>query len=185
MTNVSKWAITALCSVLLAGCGSSQDKAEELVKLMGMDVQYKMVVQVATSGYASKYREVAPEKIKAVIEDNISQDLLKDTLVQVYADHFDADELELMIEANKHPDQAMKIIMGSKDGMKLAKKTMESRLIYSVIWPRRSRIVMKTSWTSWTTFRKKLAADLSFAFLCPNHGYRGGNYEQFQVAFGN
>lgn len=125
MTNVSKWAITALCSVLLAGCGSSQDKAEELVKLMGMDVQYKMVVQVATSGYASKYREVAPEKIKAVIEDNISQDLLKDTLVQVYADHFDADELELMIEANKHPDQAMKIIMDSKDGMKLAKKTME------------------------------------------------------------
>lgn len=44
---------------------------------------------------------------------------------------------------------------------------------------------MKTSWTSWTTFRKKLAADLSFAFLCPNYGYRGGNYEQFQVAFGN
>ena len=125
MTNVSKWAITAFCSVLLAGCGSSQDKAEELVKLMGMDVQYKMVVQVATSGYASKYREVAPEKIKAVIEDNISQDLLKDTLVQVYADHFDADELELMIEANKHPDQAMKIIMGSKDGMKLAKKSMD------------------------------------------------------------
>ncbi len=50
---------------------------------------------------------------------------MKDTLVQVYADHFDADELELMIEASKHPDQAMKIIMGSKDGMKLAKKTME------------------------------------------------------------
>ncbi|AKA86401.1 hypothetical protein [Pseudomonas synxantha] len=48
MTNVSKWAITAFCSVLLAGCGSSQDKAEELVKLMGMDVQYKMLVQVAT-----------------------------------------------------------------------------------------------------------------------------------------
>ena len=60
MTNVSKWAITALCSVLLTGCGSSQDKAEELVKLMGMYVQYKMVVQVATWGYASKYREVAP-----------------------------------------------------------------------------------------------------------------------------
>lgn len=125
MTSVSKWAIMAFCSMLLAGCGSSQDKAEELVKLMGMDVQYKMVVQVATSGYASKYREVAPEKIKAVIEDNISQDLLKDTLVQVYADHFDADELELMIEANKHPDQAMKIIMSSKDGMKLAKKSMD------------------------------------------------------------
>lgn len=35
---------------------------------------------------------------------------------------------------------------------------------------------MKTSWTSWTTFRKKLAADPSFAFLCPNLGYRGGNY---------
>jgi aminopeptidase N len=128
MTYVSKWAITAICSVLLAGCGSSQDKAEELVELMGLDGQYKMVVQVATTGYASKYREVAPEKIKAVIEDNISQDLLKDTLVQVYADHFDADELELMIEANKHPDQAMKIIMGSKDGMKLAKKSMEAQV---------------------------------------------------------
>ena len=60
-----------------------------------------------------------------MIEDNISQDLLKDTLVQVYANHFDADELELMIEANKHPDQAMKIIMSSKDGMKLAKKSMD------------------------------------------------------------
>lgn len=160
MTNVSKWAITALCSVLLAGCGSSQDKAEELVKLMGMDVQYKMVVQVATSGYASKYREVAPEKIKAVIEDNISQDLLKDTLVQVYADHFDADELELMIEANKHPDQAMKIIMGSKDGMKLAKNPWTSRWICSVIWPRRSRIAMRTLSTNWTTSERMPAADL-------------------------
>lgn len=125
MINVSKWVFTALCTALLAGCGSSQDKAEELVEMMGLDGQYQTVLQIATTGYATKYREVAPEKIRAVIEDNISQKLLKDTLVQVYADHFEADELELMIQANKHPEQAMKIIMGSKDGIKLAKRSME------------------------------------------------------------
>ncbi len=125
MIKAPKWAISALCAALLAGCGSSQDKAEELVEKMGLDSQYKMVVQMATAGYATKYREVAPEKIRAVIEDNISQDLLKETLVEIYADHFDADELELMIKANKNPAEAMKIIMGSKDGIKLAQKSVQ------------------------------------------------------------
>ncbi|WP_426160366.1 MULTISPECIES: DUF2059 domain-containing protein [Pseudomonas] len=125
MIKASKWAISALCAALLAGCGSSQDKAEELVEKMGLDSQYKMVVQMATAGYATKYREVPPEKIRAVIEDNISQDLLKETLVEIYTDHFDADELELMIKANKNPADAMKIIMGSKDGIKLAQKSVQ------------------------------------------------------------
>jgi aminopeptidase N len=125
MANASKWAITALFAALLTGCGSSSDKAEELVKMMGLDAQYKMVIQVATAGYSQKYHDVPPAKIKAVIEENISQDLLKETLIEVYSNHFDADELELMIEANKHPAEAMSIIMKSKDGMKLAKKAME------------------------------------------------------------
>ena len=125
MIKASKWAISALCAALLAGCGSSQDKAEELVEKMGLDSQYKMVVQMATAGYATKYREVPPEKIRAVIEDNISQDLLKETLVEIYTDHFDADELELMIKANKNPADAMKIILGSKDGIKLAQKSVQ------------------------------------------------------------
>ncbi|MGH8329101.1 MAG: hypothetical protein ACRER3_13015 [Pseudomonas fluorescens] len=43
----------------------------------------------------------------------------------MYADHFDADELELMIEANKHPEKAMAVILGSKGGMALAKKSVE------------------------------------------------------------
>jgi uncharacterized protein YjaG (DUF416 family) len=84
-----------------------------------------MIVQVATAGYAQKYHDVSSAKIKAVIEENISQDVLKDTLVEVYAKHFDADELELMIEASKKPANAMAIFMESKDGMKLAKKSME------------------------------------------------------------
>lgn len=90
-----------------------------------------------------------------------------------------------MIEANKHPDQAMKIIMGSKDGMKLAKKTMEvqvdlQRDMAKAFEDRDEDIVDELD-----DLQKKLAADPSFAFLCPNLGYRGGNYEQFQVAFGN
>lgn len=125
MITISKWAATVLCAALLVGCGSSKDKAEELVQVMGLDTQYKMVVQVATAGYSTKYRELSSDQIKTVIEDNISKELLKDTLVEVYSDHFDADELELMIEANKHPENAMAVIMGSKDGMKLAKKSME------------------------------------------------------------
>lgn len=124
MMNVFKLAITALGASLLVGCGSSTDKAEELVKVMGLEAQYKMVIQVATAGYVSKYRELPPEKIKAVIEENITQEVMKDALVSVYADHFDADELELMIEANKKPEQAVKVIMGSKGGIELAKKSM-------------------------------------------------------------
>ena len=125
MMNASKWAISALCAALLAGCGSSTDKAEELVKVMGLDTQYKMVVQVATAGYSQKYRDVPSAKVRAVIEENIPQELLKDTLIEVYAEHFDADELELMIKANKNPANAMAVIMNSKDGMNLAKKAME------------------------------------------------------------
>lgn len=125
MITISKWAMTALCATLLVGCGSSKDKAEELVKVMDLDTQYKMVIQVATAGYSSKYRDLSSAQIKTVIEDNIPKELLNDTLVEVYADHFDADELELMIEANKHPEKAMAVILGSKGGMDLAKKSME------------------------------------------------------------
>jgi hypothetical protein len=125
MNNISKWTLATLCAAVLAGCGSSKDKAEELVKVMDLDSQYKMVVQLSTAGYSTKYRDVPAAQIKKVIEDNIPKKLLKDTLVEVYAEHFDSDELELMIEANKHPENAMAVIMGSKGGMKLAKKSIE------------------------------------------------------------
>lgn len=125
MNHVSKWTLTALCALLLAGCGSSEDKAEELVKVMDLDAQYTMVLEVSTADYATRYPDVPPAKIKKVIEDNIPKKLLKETLIEIYADHFDSEELELMIEANKHPEKATKLILGSEVGMKLAKKSVE------------------------------------------------------------
>ncbi|OEC37031.1 hypothetical protein A7D27_25820 [Pseudomonas sp. 1D4] len=120
-----KWTLAALCVSLLAGCGSSEDKAEKLVDSMGLDQQYKMIVELSTAGYATQYPGVDRKKIKAVIEDNLSRDTLRDAMVEVYANHFDEDELDLIIQANKQPERAMAIILGSKDGQALARKTVE------------------------------------------------------------
>lgn len=125
MNNASKWTITAICAALLAGCGSSQDKAEELVEMMNVDANYGMIVQAAAAGYAPKFRDVRPEQIKRVVKDNIPLKFLKQAMVDVYADTFDSDELDLMIKANKNPMNAMSIIMGSKDGQKLAMKSVK------------------------------------------------------------
>jgi hypothetical protein len=125
MNIITKWTLAAVCAALLAGCGSSEDKAEELLKTMQLDSQYQMIVQASTAGYASKFSDVPRDKIKKVIEEHLPKKLIKQTFIDVYADHFDSDELQLMIDANKHPEKAMAIIMGSKDGIKLAKKSVE------------------------------------------------------------
>ena len=125
MKIVTKWTLTALSAVLLTGCGSSTDKAEELVKEMDVDTQYKTVVMMATAGYSSTYPQLQSSQIKQVIEKNLPKKLIHDSLVEVYADHFSSDELDLIIKANKNPQQAMAIIMGSKDGQELALKSVK------------------------------------------------------------
>jgi len=125
MNTFAKWTLTALSAALLAGCGSSTDKAEELVKAMDVDTQYKSIVMMTTSGYSRKYPELQSSQIKQVIEKNLPKDLIHDSLVEVYADHFSSDELDLIIKANKNPQQAMAIIMGSKDGQALALKSVK------------------------------------------------------------
>ncbi|WP_247293007.1 hypothetical protein [Pseudomonas violetae] len=124
MNNFTNWTLTAICAALLTGCGSSQDKAEELVEMMNVDANYGLIVQAAAAGYAPKFRDVKPDQIKTVVKDKIPLKFLKQTMVDVYADTFDSDELDLMIKANKNPANAMSIIMGSKDGQKLAMKAV-------------------------------------------------------------
>ena len=125
MNTLSKWTLAALSTALLAGCGSSTDKAEELVKAMDVETQYKSIVMMTASGYSMKYPELQSSQIKKVIEKNLSKDLIQDSLVEVYAEHFTADELDLIIKANKNPQQAIAIIMGSKDGQALALKSVK------------------------------------------------------------
>lgn len=124
MNIISKWTLAALCAAILAGCGSSQDKAEELIKVTHMDAQYSMIVQASIAGYANKYSDVPKDQIKKVVEKHLTKKMLMQTMADIYAETFDADELQLMIDANKHPETAMEKIMGSKDGMKLAQKAM-------------------------------------------------------------
>lgn len=125
MNTFAKWTLTALSAALLVGCGSSTDKAEELVKAMDVDTQYKSIVMMTTAGYSRKYPQLQSSQIKQVIEKNLPKNLIHDSLVEVYADHFDSDELDLIIKANKNPQQAMAIIMGSKDGQALALKSVK------------------------------------------------------------
>lgn len=125
MNTFAKLSLPAFCAVVLAGCGSSTDKAEELVKAMDVDTQYKSIVMMTSVGYSTKYPQLQSSQIKQVIEKNLPKKLLHDSLVEVYADHFDSDELDLIIKANKNPQQAMAIIMGSKDGQALALKTVK------------------------------------------------------------
>jgi len=125
MNTFAKWILSALSAALLAGCGSSTDKAEELVKAMDVDTQYKSIVMMTTAGYSRKYPQLQSSQIKQVIEKNLPKNLIHDSLVEVYADHFDSDELDLIIKANKNPQQAIAIIMGSKDGQELALKSVK------------------------------------------------------------
>ncbi|MBF8756924.1 hypothetical protein IRZ57_17235 [Pseudomonas guariconensis] len=117
--------MAAACAAMLTGCGSSKDKAEELIKTTGLTEQYGVIVDIASSAYATQYPMLGREQIRNVVRQNLPQDALKDAMVEVYADHFDDDELDLMIRANQHPEQAMAIILGSKDGRELALKVVE------------------------------------------------------------
>ncbi|MDR0210884.1 MAG: hypothetical protein LBJ33_17225 [Pseudomonas putida] len=117
--------MAAACAAMLTGCGSSKDKAEELIKTTGLTEQYGVIVDIASSAYATQYPMLGREQIRNVVRQNLPQDALKEAMVEVYADHFDDDELDLMIRANQHPEQAMAIILGSKDGRELALKVVE------------------------------------------------------------
>lgn len=125
MNTLSKWTLTALSTALLSGCGSSTDKAEELVKAMDVETQYKSIIMMSSSIYSRQYPELQSSQIKKVIEKNLPKELIQESLVEVYAEHFSADELDLIIKANKNPQQAMAIIMGSKDGQALALKSVK------------------------------------------------------------
>ncbi|MHA6163471.1 hypothetical protein [Pseudomonas sichuanensis] len=123
--KIGKLLVAIGCAALLSACGSSEDKAKELIEISGADQQYGLLVEMATSGYASRYPMLEQEQVRSVIRDNVSQQDMKQAMIDVYADHFDEDELELMIQAQKRPNQAMQIILGSKDGRALALKVVE------------------------------------------------------------
>jgi hypothetical protein len=125
LMRIGKATLAVLFAAALAGCGGSKDKAEELIEASGLTKQYGTIVEIASAGYASRYPMLEREQIRNVVRKNIDPDELKSQMVDVYADHFNNDELELMIQANKHPEQAMAIILGSKEGRALAEKVMK------------------------------------------------------------
>ena len=122
--GMRKVTLTVLLAVALAGCGASKDKAAELIDASGLTKQYGTIVEMASAGYASRYPMLERAQIRNVVQDKLNPDELKSQMVDIYVDHFDDDELELMIRANKHPEQAMAIILGSKEGRALAEKIM-------------------------------------------------------------
>ncbi len=122
--SMKKITLAVLLATALAGCGGSKDKAQELVEASGMTKQYGSMVEMVSSAYASRYPMLEREQIRNVVRENIDPEDLKDKVVEIYADHFDNDELDLMIRANQHPEQAMAIILTSKKGRDLAEKVM-------------------------------------------------------------
>lgn len=123
--KLEKIAVAVAFAVALAGCGGSKDKARELVEASGLTKHYGAVVDMAAAGYATRYPMLEREQIRNVVRDNLDQKELVSDMVDIYADHFDNNELELMIRANQHPEQAMAIILGSKEGRALAEKVMK------------------------------------------------------------
>ncbi|TDF86186.1 hypothetical protein [Pseudomonas sp. H9] len=123
--SMKKLTLAALFAAALAGCGGSKDKAEELIEVSDLGKHYGTIVEIASAGYARQYPMLDREQIRNVIRDKVDQDDLKNQMAEIYADHFDDDELDLMIQANKHPEQTMAIILGSKEGRALAEKVME------------------------------------------------------------
>ncbi|QAX85372.1 hypothetical protein C2E19_16590 [Pseudomonas sp. DTU12.3] len=122
--SMKKITLAVLLATALAGCGGSKDKAQELVEASGMTKQYGSMVEMVSTAYASRYPMLEREQIRNVVRENIDPEDLKNKVVEIYADHFDNDELDLMIRANQHPEQAMAIILTSKKGRDLAEKVM-------------------------------------------------------------
>lgn len=126
MIKITRWTLMTLLAALLAGCGSSStDKAQELADAMDMDAQYTRVVEMTSASYIPKFRNVPHAKIKEVIREYVTQDDLKEVIVEAYASRFDADELDLIIKATENPANAMTLIMGSKDGRALGQKSLK------------------------------------------------------------
>ncbi|WP_426234544.1 hypothetical protein [Pseudomonas sp. TWP3-2] len=123
--SIKNVTLAVLLAAALAGCGGSKDKAEELVEISGLTKNFGTIVDVASAGYASRYPMLEREQIRNVVRENLDQEELKNQVIEIYADHFDTDELDLMIRANKHPEQAMAMILGSSEGRALAEKIMK------------------------------------------------------------
>ncbi|EJN17418.1 hypothetical protein [Pseudomonas sp. GM80] len=122
--SMKKLTLAVLLAAALAGCGGSKEKAQALVEASGLNQQYGNIVEVAARSYSSRYPMLEHEQIRNVVRENLDAEDLKDMVVEIYADHFDNDELDLMIRANQHPDQAMAMIITSKTGRDLAQKIM-------------------------------------------------------------
>lgn len=122
--GMKKIMLAVLAAAALAGCGGNKDKAQAFVESSGMTKQYTSMVETASSGYASRYPMLEHEQIRNVVRENIDPDDLKGMVVEIYANHFNSDELDLLTRANQHPEQAMTIILSSKKGRDLAEKCM-------------------------------------------------------------
>ncbi len=53
--SMKKVTLAVLMAVALAGCGGSKDKAEKLVESSGMTKQYGNMIEMVSTGYATRY----------------------------------------------------------------------------------------------------------------------------------
>ena len=73
LVRMRKGTVAVLLAASLAGCGASKDKAEELIEVSGLTKHYSTIVEIASTGYASRYPMLEREQIPVCFQyrDNL------------------------------------------------------------------------------------------------------------------
>ena len=118
-----------LLAVVLTACGGSKDKARELVESTRYD-DFESRLDVLLEFFNSHYWALPTDTIREVVTKNLDREATKNQIIDVYADHFNEEELDVMIRANnKSLEETESILSSTQEGRALFDRVVEVQAV--------------------------------------------------------
>jgi hydroxypyruvate isomerase len=124
-----KITFVVLLAVALAACGGSKDKARELVEST-RDDGFESRMDDLMKVFSSHYWALPDDTIRETVVEKLDMEGIRSLIVDVYADHFNNEELEVMIRANnKSLEETESILSSTEEGRALFDRVVEVQAV--------------------------------------------------------